>query len=96
MERAGDFVALDGALRQIAAHVPAETVEDVQIAVRVGEHDQMGAERLDPMRLAVQVILDRAQAVPAARIAVGQGASLISRTPAVSVAMTPPTLWASN
>jgi hypothetical protein len=56
--------------------MPAVTVEDVQIAVRVREHDEMGAERLDPVWLAVQVILNRAKAVPAARIAVGQGAGV--------------------
>ena len=76
VERASDFVALDGALRQVAAHVPAVAVEDVHVAVRVGEHDEMGAERLDPMGLAVQVILDRAKAMPAARVAVGQGAGV--------------------
>ena len=76
VERAGDLVALDGALRQVAAHVPAVAVQDVHVAVRVGEHHEVRAERLDPVRLAVQVILDRAKAVPAAGIPVGQGAGV--------------------
>lgn len=47
VERAGDSVALDGALRQVAAHVPAVAVEDLDVAVGVGEHHQFGAERLN-------------------------------------------------
>ena len=72
MERAGDFVALDGALRQVAAHVPAVAVEDLDVALRVGEDHQLGAEDLDAVRLAVQVVRDRAEAVPAARVPVRQ------------------------
>ncbi len=75
MERAGDLVALDGPLR-IAAHVAAVAVQHVNVAVRVGEYDQVRAERLDSVRVAVQVVLDRAKTVPAARIAVGQGAGV--------------------
>ena len=56
--------------------MPAVAVQDVHVAVRVGEHDQVGAERLDPVRLAVQVVLDRAKAVPPARVPVGQGAGV--------------------
>ena len=86
VERAGDLVALDGALRQVAAHVPAVAVEHLQVPVRVGEHDQLGAERLDRVRLAVPEVLDRAEAVPAAGVPVGRAPASISRTPAVSVA----------
>ena len=76
MERASDLVTLDGALRQVAAHVPAVAVQHVHVAVRVGEHDQVRAECLDSVGLAVQVILDRAKAVPAPGIPVGQGAGV--------------------
>ena len=54
VERAGDLVALDGALRQVAAHVPAVAVEDLEVALRVGEDHQHGAEDLDAVRLAVR------------------------------------------
>src|SRR6202008_4737115 len=74
VERAGDLVALDGALRQVAAHMPAEAVEDLDGPLRVGEHHQHAAEDLDPVRLAVQVVLYRAEAVPTARVPVGQRA----------------------
>ena len=47
VEGAGDLVTLDGALRQITAHVAAVAVEDLDITVRIGEHHQLGAERLD-------------------------------------------------
>ena len=56
--------------------MPAVAVEHVHVAVRVGERDEMSAERLDPVRFAVQEVLDRAKAVPAACIAVGQGAGV--------------------
>ena len=66
---------------------------DLDIAVAIGEHHQHGSEDLDPVRLTVQVVADRAQAVPTARrtdpgsvrgvdlanIAADQGASLESR-----------------
>ncbi len=76
VERAGHLVALDGSLRQIAAHVPAVAVEDLQVALRIGEHHQLGAEYLDRVRLTVKEVLDRSQAVPAPRIAVWQGAGV--------------------
>ena len=86
VEGAGHLVALDGALRQVAAHVPAVPVEDLELAMRVGEHDQHGAEDLDAMRLPVQVVLDRAKAVPAARVPVGQRAGVdLANAWAVSV-----------
>ena len=66
VERAGDLVALDRALRQVAAHVAAVAVQHLEVAVRVGEDHQHGAEDLHAVRLAVQVILHRAEAVPAA------------------------------
>ena len=72
VERAGHLVAPDGALRQVAAHVPAVAVEHVQVARRVGEHHEFRAERMHRMRLAVQEGLHRSQAVPTTRIPVGQ------------------------
>ena len=53
VEWAGDLVTLDGALGQVATHVPAVAVEHVHVAVRVAEHDEMSAERLDPVWFAV-------------------------------------------
>jgi hypothetical protein len=47
VEGAGHLVALDGALRQVTAHVPAVAVEDLELAAGVGEHDELGAEYLD-------------------------------------------------
>ena len=76
MEWAGNLVTLDGALCQVAAHVAAVSVQHVQIAVRVGEHHEVSSERLDPVRFTVLVVLDRAKAVPAAGIPVGQGAGV--------------------
>src|ERR1700744_946800 len=76
VERASDLVTLDGALRQVAAHVPAVAVQHVHVAVRVGEYDQVRAKRLDSVGLAVQVVPDRAKAVPAPGIPVGQGAGV--------------------
>ena len=66
VERAGHLVALDGALAQVAAHVAAVAVEHLDVALGVGEDHQFGAERLDPVWLAVQEVLRDAQAVPAA------------------------------
>src|SRR5690606_38808042 len=76
VERAGDLVALDGALRQVATHVPAVAVQDLQVARGVREHREFGAEDLHAVRLAVQEILHGSQAVPAAGVAVGQGAGV--------------------
>ena len=76
VERAGDLVALDRALREVAAHVAAVAVEDLDVAMGVGEHDQHGAEDLDPVRLAVEVVLHRAEAVPTAGKPVGQGSGV--------------------
>ena len=76
VERAGDLVALDGSLCQIAAHVPAVTVQDLQLALRIGEDHQHGAEDLDAVRLAVLKVLDRPQAVPAPREPIGQRAGV--------------------
>ena len=53
VERAGDLVALDRAAGQVAAHVPAVRVEHVQVARRVREHHQLGAERLHRVRAGV-------------------------------------------
>ena len=76
VERAGDLVALDGALRQVAAHVPAVAVQDLDVAVRVGENHQLGAERLNRVRFAVQEFLRDAQAVPASGVPGRQGAGI--------------------
>ena len=73
VERAGDLVALDGALRQVTAHVPAVAVEDVQLTLRIGEDHQLWCRRSrHRMGNAVGEVGDRSQAVPAARIAVRQ------------------------
>jgi hypothetical protein len=76
VERAGDLVALDGALGQVSAHVAAVSVEHLHLAVRVGEDDQHGAEDLDAVRLAVQVIPHRPEAVPATCVPVRQRAGV--------------------
>jgi hypothetical protein len=76
VERAGHLVALDRALRQVATHVSAVAVEDLHVAVRVGEDHQLGAERLDRVRFTVLVVLDRTQAVPPPGVPVGQGSGV--------------------
>ena len=76
VERAGDVAVLDRALREVAAHVPAVPVEHVQRAVGAGQHDQLGAERLDRVRLAVAELVAQAEAVPAAREPLGQHAGI--------------------
>jgi len=65
VEGAGDFVALDGALRQVTAHVPAIGVEHVDHAVLSSEDDELLAERLDGVRRAVPEGGGQAKAVPA-------------------------------
>lgn len=74
VERAGDLVALDGALGEVAAHVPAVAVQHLQLTLGVGEDHQHRAEDLDAVGLAVQVVLHGPQAVPAARVPVRQRA----------------------
>ena len=54
VERAGDLVALDRALGQVAAHVPAVAVEHVELALACPPDDELAAERLDAVRLAVR------------------------------------------
>jgi hypothetical protein len=76
VERAGDLVALDGALGQVAAHVPAVAVENLDVTLRIGEDHQLGAERLNRMRFAVQEVLRDAQAVPAPGVPGRQGAGI--------------------
>jgi hypothetical protein len=68
VERAGDRVALDRAHAEIAAHVPAVRVEHPQRAGRVGEHDELRAERLDRVWPAVTEGVGQAEAVPAAGV----------------------------
>ncbi len=63
---ARDRIALDRALTQVAAHVTAVRVEDLQFAMRVGEDDQFGTESFDGMRVPVAVVLGEAEAVPSA------------------------------
>ena len=53
VERAGDLVALHGALGQVAAHVPAVAVEHVELAVGALPDHELAAEALDGVRLAV-------------------------------------------
>ncbi len=76
VERASDLVAFDGALGQVAAHVPAVAVEDFQVPVGISEHNQLGAERLYPVWLPFQIVLRDAQAMPATRIPGRQGAGI--------------------
>jgi hypothetical protein len=53
VKEAGDLVALERALGQVAAHVPAVSVEHVQFAVGTGEHDKLRTESGDRVRFAV-------------------------------------------
>ena len=73
VERTRHRVALDGALREVAAHVPAVAVEHAQLVLRVGEHHQLGAEGVNGVRFSVEEVPHRAQAVPAPGIPVRQG-----------------------
>ena len=72
MERAGDRLALDRALGQVATHVAAVGVEDADRATLAGKDDEFGAECLDLVRFAVAEVVHQAEAVPAARVALGQ------------------------
>lgn len=76
VERAGHLIALDGALRQVPAHVPAVAVEHVHVACGVGEDDQLGAEGVHRVWAAVRELLHRSQTVPAAGVPVRQGAGV--------------------
>src|ERR1700722_9266380 len=69
VERTCDLVALDLAFGEVAAHVPAVGVEDVEIALArrpAAERDELAAERVDGVWLAVREVSDQTQAVPAA------------------------------
>ena len=96
VERAGHRVALDRALGQVAAHVPAVRVEDLEVAVVACEHDEFGAEGGDGVRLAVAERLGQTEAVPAPREPVGSTPASIARTRSPPVSMTsvmvPPTV----
>ena len=81
VERTGNGVALDGALAQVATHVTAVRVEDLDVAFTVGEDDQFGAERLDGVRLAVLEGLRESNAVPSTRKACRARFQLGSREP---------------
>ena len=52
--------------RQVAAHVPAVAVEDVDLAVAATEDHQLLAERVDRVWLPVTEIFGQTQAVPSA------------------------------
>ncbi len=65
MEGARDLVALHLALGEVAAHVTAVAVEDVDPAVPTTEDHQLLAERVDRMGLAVAEIPGQPQAMPA-------------------------------
>jgi len=49
--------------------VPAIAVQHVHLAVAVGEHHQLGAERVDGMRRAVAEVVGQPEAVPAPGVA---------------------------
>ena len=74
VEGAGDLVALHAALGQVAAHVAAVGVEDVQPALAVLPDDQLATEAPDAVRLAVGEGARQAQAVPPTGVALGGGA----------------------
>src|SRR5439155_7367262 len=68
---------LDGSLGEVAAHVPAVRVEHGQLAVVAAlKDDELPAERLYGVRLAVPELVEEAEAVPTARIPVGQDAAV--------------------
>ena len=64
MERARDLVALHLTLAEVATHVPAVTVENVDLAVAAPENDELVTERVDSVRLTVSELSGQAQAVP--------------------------------
>ena len=66
MERARDLVALHLTLAEVATHVPAVAVEDVDLAVVAAEHDQLRSERVNGVRLPVAELSGQAQAMPPA------------------------------
>ena len=70
MGGAGHLVALDGALRQVAAHVPAVAVEHVELPLAVLPDHELAAEGGHRVRLPVGELLLEAEAVPATRVAV--------------------------
>ncbi|MNH05717.1 1-deoxy-11-beta-hydroxypentalenate dehydrogenase [compost metagenome] len=72
MERAADRVAFDAAGAQISAHVRAEAVENVQLAVFTLERHQAGAKHVQAVGLAITVLRGQAQAVPTTGVAVFQ------------------------
>ena len=65
MKRAGDRAALDRAAGQVAAHVPAVRVQDMQLAGLVGEYDELGAERFHRVRTVVAERRGQPEAMPA-------------------------------
>jgi hypothetical protein len=64
MERTRDLIALHRSLGEVAAHVAAEGVEDVDRPVAATEHHQLLAECAHRVRLAIAEVTDQPQAMP--------------------------------
>ncbi len=64
VERAGDRIALDGSVSKVATHVAAVGVENLDVALAVGEDDKAGAECLDLVGLTVAIGIAQSEAVP--------------------------------
>ena len=64
VERAGDRIALDGSVSEVATHVAAVCVENLDVALAVGEDDKAGAECLDLVGLTVAIGIAQSEAVP--------------------------------
>ena len=67
VERASDGIVLDFSPAEVAAHMPAVCVENVQCSIGRLKHDQLGSERLDRVRLPVAERIRETDAVPAPR-----------------------------
>jgi hypothetical protein len=67
VERARDLVALDGTACEVATHVPAVAVEDVDPTVRAAEHHEPLTEGVHGVRGAIAEIPDESEAVPSPR-----------------------------
>lgn len=80
MERAGDLIALDLAVRKIAAHVPAVGIKNVDRPVSTAKDDQLASERGDGVRFSVTEFPGQAQTMPARAKRVGAACASIWRT----------------
>lgn len=76
MERTGDLVALDLTVGQIATHVPAVGVQDIDLAVLAAEDHQLAAEGIDRVRFSIAQITGQSEAMPASRIPCRRGLRL--------------------